>query len=91
MAHALITDLFLAVQQFEFLTAVFWLTGDVKPALKILNAMLAENPIPQAQFADWRKDVRDKTVEFPMWYPERDDVIIPQWAIRVSTYQIIHL
>lgn len=46
--------------------------------------MLAENPVPQAQYAEWRQDVREKAVEFPMWYPERDDVIIPQWAIKVS-------
>ena len=57
--------------------------GDVKPALRTLNRMLAEDAVPAEQYADWRQAVTDKATEFPMWFPQRTDVIIPQWAVKV--------
>ena len=57
--------------------------GDVKPALRTLNRMLAEDALPAEQYADWRQAVTDKATEFPMWFPQRSDVIIPQWAVKV--------
>lgn len=57
--------------------------GDVKPCLRILNSVLAEEAIPPEQYAEWRHSVREKMGHFPMWYPERQDVIIPQWAVQV--------
>ena len=57
--------------------------GDTKPALRTLNRMLAEDAVPAEQYADWRQAVTDKAAEFPMWFPQRSDVIIPQWAVKV--------
>lgn len=57
----------------------------MKPALRILNGLLAEDPVPGEQYAAWREDVRSKAEQFPMGYPKRNDVIVPQWAIQVGT------
>jgi acetolactate synthase-1/2/3 large subunit len=59
------------------------LCADVKPALSILNAMLADAPVPKGQFDKWVADVMAKKEEFPMNYPTRPDVIMPQQAIEV--------
>lgn len=58
-------------------------TGDVKPALNILNEELQKEEDPASWYDDWRDTVAKKREEFPMWYPKRDDVIVPQWAIKV--------
>ena len=50
----------------------------------MLNTILRENKVPADTYAPWRKEIQEKTQEFPMWYPEREDVIIPQWAIKVQ-------
>jgi acetolactate synthase-1/2/3 large subunit len=63
--------------------ALIPITGDTKAALRILNRMLAETPLAPEQYAAWRSEVQSKQEEFPMWFPERSDVIIPQWAVKV--------
>eukprot|EP01025_Chloroclados_australasicus_P035068 TRINITY_DN3580_c0_g1_i1.p1 TRINITY_DN3580_c0_g1~~TRINITY_DN3580_c0_g1_i1.p1 ORF type:complete len:563 (-),score=83.17 TRINITY_DN3580_c0_g1_i1:1528-3216(-) len=55
----------------------------IKPALRIINTLLEDDPIDKSQYADWIADVNTKRNEYPMAYPQRDDVIIPQWAIQV--------
>ena len=57
----------------------------MKAALKLLNERLREEQEPAARYEEWRAVVAAKEAEFPMWYPKRDDVIIPQWAIEVFT------
>lgn len=58
-------------------------TGDMKAALTLLNEQLRKEQDPAARYEEWRGVVAAKEAEFPMWYPKRDDVIIPQWAIEV--------
>ena len=60
----------------------FAAAGDVKPALSLLNEELQKEEDPAARYQEWRQTVADKRKEFPMWYPKRDDVIVPQWAIK---------
>lgn len=59
------------------------IAGDVKPALRLLNEELQKEEEPAARYKDWRQTVVNKMEEFPMWFPKRDDVIVPQWAIKV--------
>ena len=59
--------------------------ADVRDALPIINTMLEDEPIDPSQFAEWRANLEDRRSGFPMRYPKRDDVIIPQWAIEVSS------
>lgn len=35
------------------------------------------------QFDEWVEEVHDMGKEFPLIFPDRDDVIMPQWAIKV--------
>ena len=65
--------------------------GDMKAALKLLNERLREEQEPAARYEEWRAVVAAKEAEFPMWYPKRDDVIIPQWAIEVPPPSLPHL
>jgi acetolactate synthase-1/2/3 large subunit len=58
-------------------------TGDMKASLALLNERLREEQDPAARYEEWRGVVAAKAAEYPMWYPKRDDVIIPQWAIEV--------
>jgi acetolactate synthase-1/2/3 large subunit len=58
--------------------------GDTKQALRHLNRMLEVEPLPADKFAAWRAEVSAKRTEFPMRYPQRDDVIVPQHAIEVQ-------
>jgi hypothetical protein len=60
------------------------LCADVKPALKLLNKLLEQEPINPTQYEAWRQELDSKKQEFPMRYPERDDVIIPQHAVKVG-------
>ncbi len=62
--------------------------GDVKEALRHLNLMLAKSPIPAEQYAPWRADVAAKRQQFPMRYPQRDDAIVPQYAIQVGWHRL---
>lgn len=57
--------------------------GDVKPALRLLNTELSKEDDPAARYTEWRQTVENKMEEFPMWFPKRDDVIVPQWAVKV--------
>ncbi|KAG2450930.1 hypothetical protein HYH02_004203 [Chlamydomonas schloesseri] len=57
--------------------------GDVKQALTHLNRMLAAEPLPADKWAAWRSELAAKRAEFPMRYPQRDDAIVPQYAIQV--------
>jgi acetolactate synthase-1/2/3 large subunit len=61
------------------------LCADVKPALRLLNRLLEQEPIDTGLYEAWRQDLDTKKVEFPMRYPERDDVIIPQHAVEVRS------
>ena len=58
----------------------------MKPALNILNEELQKEEDPASWYDDWRDTVAKKREEFPMWYPKRDDVIVPQWAIKARTH-----
>lgn len=55
----------------------------MKPALRILNKLLEADPVDKGHFAAWRAELDAKRAEFPMRYPQRDDVIVPQHAIQV--------
>ena len=57
----------------------------MKPALNLLNKELQKEEDPAARYSEWRESIENKRSEFPMWFPERDDVIIPQWAVKVSS------
>ena len=48
-----------------------------------INKLLEQHPIPEGQYSTWVDSVNEVREKFPMWYPEKDDVIIPQWAIQV--------
>jgi acetolactate synthase I/II/III large subunit len=56
---------------------------DVKPALAGLNKLLAADPLPNDAFQPWVSQINAVRTEHPQSYPERDDVIMPQWAIEV--------
>jgi acetolactate synthase-1/2/3 large subunit len=58
-------------------------TTDVKPALRTLNRLLEADPIPEALYAPWRAELAEKRAQFPMAYPDRDDLIAPQHAVQV--------
>lgn len=49
---------------------------------QLLNALLEESPLGD-QYAEWRAEIDETRNKFPMMYPKRDDVIMPQWAIQV--------
>ena len=53
-----------------------------KAALTALNAALDARPLADGQYGDWVATLAAKREEFPMSYPARDDVIIPQRAIQ---------
>ena len=47
-----------------------------------INKLLEQHPVPQGQFSKWIDSIDEVRKKFPMWYPEKDDVIIPQWAVK---------
>ncbi len=53
-------------------------------AIKGINKLLEQNPVPEGQYSTWVESIHEVREKFPMWYPEKDDVIIPQWAIQVQ-------
>lgn len=57
--------------------------SDVKPALKGLNEILLRDKPALNSFNSWISEIESVRSEFPQGYPERDDVIMPQWAIEV--------
>ncbi|KAL3136694.1 hypothetical protein ABBQ38_005929 [Trebouxia sp. C0009 RCD-2024] len=56
--------------------------ADTRPALQGINKLLEQHPVPEGQYTTWIDSVNEVREKFPMWYPEKDDVIIPQWAIQ---------
>jgi acetolactate synthase I/II/III large subunit len=56
--------------------------ADIRAAIPILNTMLEDEPVDPVQFAAWRDRLDEQRAAFPMSYPQRDDVIVPQWAIE---------
>ena len=54
--------------------------------LQELNRQLEERPIMKEQFDEWVEEVHKMGAEFPMMFPDRDDVIMPQWAVKVSLH-----
>lgn len=48
-----------------------------------LNRLLDEKPVPEGRYADWRAELKEQEAKFPLAFPQRDDVIVPQWAIKV--------
>jgi len=48
-----------------------------------LNRLLDERPLPEGQYAAWRDELKEQEAQFPLAFPLRDDVIVPQWAIKV--------
>ena len=56
--------------------------ADVRPALRILNSVLAETPLEPGLYAEWVKEVSAVRSEFPLSFPASDEVIMPQWAIQ---------
>lgn len=61
------------------------ISGDMRPALDLLNKELQKEDDPASRYNEWRQTVAEKRAEFPMWYPKRDDVIIPQWAVKARS------
>ena len=52
--------------------------------LQELNRQLDERPIIEEQFREWVEEVHKMGTEFPLMFPDRDDVIMPQWAVKVG-------
>ena len=48
-----------------------------------LNRLLEEKPVPEGQYGAWRAELKEQEAKFPLAFPQRDDVIVPQWAIKV--------
>uniref|UniRef100_A0A061S889 Acetolactate synthase n=1 Tax=Tetraselmis sp. GSL018 TaxID=582737 RepID=A0A061S889_9CHLO len=59
------------------------LCADVKPVLQTLNNMVSDDPLPETSFTGWLSELESQKQQFPMKYPQREDVILPQWAIEV--------
>jgi len=57
--------------------------ADAGETLKMLNFMLDSDPVNPDRFSQWRTEVEAEREKFPLSHPDRDDVIIPQWAIKV--------
>ena len=51
-----------------------------------LNRQLEERPIIEEQFREWVEEVHKMGTEFPLMFPDRDDVIMPQWAVKVGMH-----
>ena len=47
-----------------------------------INKLLEQHPVPEGQYSTWVDSINEVREKFPMWYPENNDVIIPQWAIQ---------
>ena len=59
------------------------LTAEARPALEGINALLEASPIEGDPYAEWRKELAGVAEEYPLSYPDRGDVIVPQRAIEV--------
>ena len=54
-----------------------------------MNRQLEERPVIKEQFNDWVAEVDNMGKEFPLIFPDRDDVIMPQWAIKVRLKEVL--
>ena len=54
-----------------------------------MNRQLEERPVIKEQFDEWVAEVNNMGKEFPLMFPDRDDVIMPQWAIKVRLIKAI--
>ena len=61
-----------------------------KHALVALNAALDARPLVDGQYSAWVATLAAKKEEFPMTYPVREDVIIPQRAVQASGLHYRH-
>ncbi|CAK0737622.1 hypothetical protein CVIRNUC_000943 [Coccomyxa viridis] len=57
--------------------------ANARPSLQEMNRQLEERPVIKEQFDEWVAEVNNMGKEFPLMFPDRDDVIMPQWAIKV--------
>lgn len=59
--------------------------ADIKPSLRILNKLIDDAAAQQlqAQYQPWRAEVDAKRAQFPMRFPDRDDMIVPQYAVQM--------
>lgn len=66
-------------------TAHVSVCADVKPSLQVLNKLITDSIAADIshRIAPWVAEVARIRAEFPMRYPDRDDVIVPQYAIQV--------
>ena len=55
-----------------------------------INKLLEQHPVPEGQYSKWVDTIEEVREKFPMWHPEKEDVIIPQWAIKVLTAVTAH-
>ena len=55
-----------------------------------LNRLLEEKPVPEGQYGAWRAELKEQEAKFPLAFPQRDDVIVPQWAIKVLEQPCAH-
>lgn len=58
--------------------------SDMRPTLKLLNAAVAKSPVDRSCYDDWRADIVEQQEKYPQSFPTRDDVIIPQEAVKVG-------
>ena len=57
--------------------------SDMTPTLKLLNEAVARSPVDPSCYDDWRGEITEQQEKYPQSYPTRDDVIIPQEAVKV--------
>ena len=57
--------------------------SDMRPTLKLLNAAVAKSPVDRSCYDGWRADIMEQQEKHPQRFPTRDDVIIPQEAVKV--------
>ena len=58
------------------------IVGDIRQALTDLNELLDQQPLEAGRFADWLRLVESWREAEPMRYGEREDAILPQYAIE---------
>jgi len=63
-------------------TAHLPMVGDVGDALRRLNVMLEKYEAPAHRYMDWHRQIDEWRQTEPMRYAERDDAILPQWALQ---------
>jgi acetolactate synthase-1/2/3 large subunit len=69
-------------------TAQLPVVADVRDVLRELNHRFERQPLPVGVFADWLRQIDRWRQEEPMRYGDRDDAIMPQYAIE-RLWQIV--